>query len=253
MLSCSVLFAQNVTNLWQGRPLYQGMPLTTVPSANVSLGAVGFDNDWRTNFAYNATPAGPLTVSVGSAGANRLLIVSALVCEPLNALTNVPVYAGTPMTFLCVTNIHSATEGSNWVFYLVNPAVGNNNLVFGISNVAKRVFFRALFFTNANQSSSISNYTINYKVATRSFYGNTNSAASATNDIVVDFYSGYGVIPTFKASSIQTMLTNGLLASELMLTVSSYAPAAASTTTMWWTNTLAWDCYTHITATIKAR
>jgi lysophospholipase L1-like esterase len=29
----SSVFGQNVTNFWQGRPLYQGMPLTTVPSA----------------------------------------------------------------------------------------------------------------------------------------------------------------------------------------------------------------------------
>jgi hypothetical protein len=62
LLSCSVLFAQNQTNLWQGMSLYQGMPLTTTPSSagvnsniwitSFTLGTVRNDLSWTLGCAF---------------------------------------------------------------------------------------------------------------------------------------------------------------------------------------------------------
>lgn len=223
----------------------------TTAAAAANYGAVGVATYVGTNLAGG--PMSQLTISCGSSGLNRVLIVGVMLYSATGVVTNNPTYGGNATQVICSTNFYSplATGGTNIVYYLANPPAGNNNLVFSYSAPTRFVCW-ALFLTNANQSASIGSFTEVYLPFTGTFYGQTNSVPSSLNDEVVDFYTCSSK-PTFWVPSPQIALTNLGIWAFSMGMVSSYAPASAGSTTMAWTNTPAATAITHIIVDVQAR
>ncbi len=118
--------------------------------------AVAFDAKVTADTTTNSgTSLNNTNLTVGS-GANRALIATAQISN-ISATSLACTWNGVSMT-LAGTPITGAVAVAA-IFYLANPASGNNTLTFSYSGVAGNIYLGAASFTGADQVTTVSNYT----------------------------------------------------------------------------------------------
>ena len=156
-----------------------------------------YDNSAKLNSSGNGT----MTLSLTTSGSNRYLLVglgttTSITCTGIT-------YNGVAMTEIgsAVDNTDSGANSRLYVFELIAPASGANDIVASFSGApAERTMF-GLSFTSVHQTTptgTSATATVNNS-ATPSV-----TVSSATGELVVDFHSANNSLVTFSAGSGQT-------------------------------------------------
>jgi hypothetical protein len=231
ILALCFVFSASATQFYPNnvptRFVNSGSVLMKIPPVPPNL-IPGVDVVFGTNITSSAQT---YTYSFGSTGLNRMLIVS-LMSYNGNA-SGTPTYNGVSMTSIITNRVFDAT-GTNVVFYLINPASGNNTLSFAVAG-GGYTSFQSFILTNANQSAPV-NIATTTKLYPSSATGDTNSVTSAANDLGLDFIILYRPPVTIAVGQGQTLYKNTSTAATFDLSASTKISVGTSTT-MSFTNT----------------
>ncbi|MGA9673360.1 MAG: IPT/TIG domain-containing protein [Terracidiphilus sp.] len=236
-------FPTSISNNWGGQA-----PASSIAAsfslASSGTGAITYDNsaDGGNNGGSTTSLTYPYTVG---AGANRLLIVNLVGDTSADNISSVT-YAGTLMTFL--GKVQAASNNWQYLYYLVNPASGANNIVITAGS-AHYLISQAASWYNVRQSAqpevSVSNTapTANTSITTSLTtassgalvvqgiwsYGHLAAGAGATPIIIDAAIGGAGIFasstsPVTPAGSVSmTTISDGSQSSGVIM--ASFAPA----------------------------
>lgn len=159
--------------------------------------AIAYDNSAKLNSSGN----GNMTLSLTTAGSDRFLLV-AIGCTTSISCTGIT-YGGVSMTQIgsAVDNTDSGAGSRLYVFQLVNPTVGANNIVASFSGAPADRTMIGISFTGVDQTTP---------TGTSATSTTNNSATpsvtvtSASGEMVADFHSAHDSLSTFSPGAGQT-------------------------------------------------
>ena len=253
-------FPVSMTNTWGG----QGSASSIMASFSLaSNGTAGITYDNSADGGNNGGSTSSLTYSytVGS-GPNRLLVVNLIGDTSADDILSVT-YAGTPMTL--VGKVQSPSNDQQYLYYLLNPSSGFNNVVVTAGS-AHYLISEAASWYNVGQSAQPDAATTNTAAATSTStttslttvasgslvvqgiwsYGHLAAGAGATPILTDTQFGGAGIFvssgsPVAPAQNVSmTTISDGAASTGVImasfapvsgpvLTVSSVAPSSGST------------------------
>lgn len=176
------------------------------------------------------TGNGDMTLSLTTSGSDRYLLVgigtnTSMTCTGIT-------YNGVAMTIIgsAVDNTDSGANSRLYVFELIAPASGANNIVASFSGAPSYRTMFGISFTDVHQTTP---------TGTAATATTNNSATpsvtvtSATGELVVDFHSAHASLATFSAGSGQT----SRLTQTTDIGMCCSTEAGASSVVMDWSNT----------------
>ena len=137
----------SMTNTWGGEQPASSITASFLLASNGTAG-ISFDNAADGGNNGGSTTSLSYAYTVGT-GANRLLIVNLIGSTSVDDISSVT-YAGSPMTLL--GKLQAASNAWQYVYYLLNPAGGTNNVVINSAS-AHSLVSQAASWYNVNQSS----------------------------------------------------------------------------------------------------
>jgi hypothetical protein len=159
----------SMTNTWGGEQPASSIT-ASFPLASNGTAGITFDNASDGGNNGGSTTSLSYAYTVGS-GANRLLIVNLLGGVSADDISSVT-YAGSPMTLL--GKVQAPSNGWQYIYYLLNPASGSNNVVI-TSASAHYLISQAASWYNVKQSAQPDALTTNTAPA-----GSTSISTSLT-------------------------------------------------------------------------
>jgi hypothetical protein len=253
-------FPVSMTNTWGG----QGAASSIMASFSLaSNGTAGITYDNSADGGNNGGSTSSLTYSytVGS-GPNRLLVVNLIGDTSADDILSVT-YAGTPMTL--VGKVQSPSNDQQYLYYLLNPSSGFNNVVVTAGS-AHYLISEAASWYNVGQSAQPDAATTNTAAATSTStttslttvasgslvvqgiwsYGHLAAGAGATPILTDTQFGGAGIFvssgsPVAPAQNVSmTTISDGAASTGVIMasfapvsgpvpTVSSVAPSSGST------------------------
>ena len=110
--------------------------------------AIAFDTSAKTAYVDNVTS---LTLSFTTTGSERALVVFVNTVDPTGDIISGVTYGGTAMTLIDKTVRYT---GTNWtyLFYLLNPASGANDIVASFTESSAHAQIFASSYTGVNQT-----------------------------------------------------------------------------------------------------
>ena len=178
-------FPVSMTNTWGG----QGPASSIMASFSLaSIGTAGITYDNSADGGNNGGSTSSLTYSytVGS-GPNRLLVVNLIGDTSADDISSVT-YAGTPMTL--VGKAQSPSNDWQYLYYLLNPSSGSNNVVVTAGS-AHYLISEAASWYNVGQSAQPDASTTNTAAATSTSI-TTSLTTVASGSLVVQGMWSYG-------------------------------------------------------------
>lgn len=178
-------FPVSMTNTWGG----QGSASSIMASFSLaSNGTAGITYDNSADGGNNGGSTSSLTYSytVGS-GPNRLLVVNLIGDTSADDISSVT-YAGTPMTL--VGKVQSPSNDWQYLYYLLNPSSGSNNVVVTAGS-AHYLISEAASWYNVGQSAQPDASTTNTAAATSTSI-TTSLTTVASGSLVVQGIWSYG-------------------------------------------------------------
>lgn len=198
---CLTTFGQNVTNLWIGRPLYIGMPMTITPSAG-GAALVTFYKAWATNAVMGQVQTMD-GVDCGSS-TNTVLVVAMgwLDTGGTNAaITNVTWGASSLTRF---TNDTVANYPHADVWYLTAPTASTTNTVTinldRLWAIGGGFALSAVVFSGANQTSPLSGWKFSHASASTNNLTVTSTDTSTVMNVLF-----WNTTATFTNGANQTL------------------------------------------------
>lgn len=184
--------------------------------------AIAFDN--ASNLA-NTAGATTLTYafSVGSGGTNRLMFVGV---DELGLVTPTVTYAGAAMTLVKSATYNFGTA-ENFLFVLVAPATGSNNVVITVTTAA-RMMSAASSYTGALQSATMDNSASNNTAGTTA----TATLTTVANNCWTVAWSGVGTAVTVSAGAGSTLRSNATQVSAIFDSNGPKTPAGSTSMTV---------------------
>jgi len=139
-------FPVSMTNTWGGWDAASGLMASFLLASNGTPG-ITYDNsvDGGNNHGSTTSLTYPFTVGTGS---NRLLVVNLvgdIYADDINSVT----YGGAPLTLL--KEVQAAGNNRQYLYYLLNPASGSNNVVITAAT-AHYLISEAASWYNVSQS-----------------------------------------------------------------------------------------------------
>ena len=174
-----------MTNTWGGQNSASSVMASFTLASN---GPAGITYDNSKDGGNNGGTTASLTYSykVGT-GANRLLVVNLIGDTSPDDISSVT-YAGTPLTL--VKKVQSPSNNWQYVYYLLNPASGTNNVVITAGSVHYLISQAASWF-NVKQSAQPDAVTTNTAPATNTSI-TTSLTTVAPGSLVVQGVWSYG-------------------------------------------------------------
>src|SRR5438067_591060 len=112
--------------------------------------AIGFD----ASSGGFVNTSGPLTISHTCGGSNRILLVGVEISVGGETVTGVT-YNSVAMTQINLQDLNGSTFRNTYLFYLIAPATGANNIVVSASGGTGNIYAAAASYTGVDQSSPL--------------------------------------------------------------------------------------------------
>ncbi|HEY9712213.1 MAG TPA: fibronectin type III domain-containing protein, partial [Chroococcales cyanobacterium] len=208
----------SITNTWGGEQPASSITASFLLASNGATG-ITFDNaaDGGNNGGSTATLSYAYTVGSGS---NRLLIVNVIGGVSADDISSVT-YAGTPMILL--GKVQASSNAFQYVYYLLNPASGSNNVVITAAS-SHYLISQAASWSGVKQSAQPDAFTTNSAAAAITSTTTSLTTVAAGSLVVQGVWSdshlaaGQGSAPLIVESAFQA---GGIFAS----TISPVSPA----------------------------